>query len=62
MSTDMHLQVQSLADFFQDETIFVAYGPERYYADDFDLDENGELKHWLLAVSTRDVHLFKLFI
>lgn len=36
--------VLSLADFFQDETIFVAYGPERYYADDFDLDEN-EVKY-----------------
>ncbi|WAQ99903.1 DCLK1-like protein [Mya arenaria] len=36
--------VQSLADFFQDETIFVAYGPERYYDDDFDLDEN-EVKY-----------------
>lgn len=34
-------QIMSLADFFQDETIFVAYGPERYYNDDFNLDENG---------------------
>lgn len=33
----------TLADFFQDETIFVAYGPERYYNDDFNLDENGKL-------------------
>ncbi|XP_053398574.1 serine/threonine-protein kinase DCLK1-like isoform X2 [Mercenaria mercenaria] len=36
--------VLCLADFFKEETIFVAYGPERYYTDDFDLDEN-EVKY-----------------
>ena len=35
-------QVVSLADFFKEETIFVAYGPERYFTDDFDLDDNGK--------------------
>ncbi|XP_064608927.1 serine/threonine-protein kinase DCLK1-like [Liolophura sinensis] len=32
--------VSSLVDFFGDETIFVAYGHEKYSVDDFDLDEN----------------------
>lgn len=32
--------VLTLSDFFQDDTIFVAYGPERYYTDDFDLDDS----------------------
>ncbi|KAK3597498.1 hypothetical protein CHS0354_041919 [Potamilus streckersoni] len=32
--------VISLKDFFGEDTIFVAYGSERYSADDFDLDEN----------------------
>ncbi|KAH3829787.1 serine/threonine-protein kinase DCLK1-like [Dreissena polymorpha] len=36
--------VSTLSDFFLDETIFVAYGPERYFNDDFDLDEN-EVKY-----------------
>ncbi|XP_076359550.1 serine/threonine-protein kinase DCLK1-like isoform X1 [Tachypleus tridentatus] len=31
-------QVVSLADFFGEEEIFIAYGPEKYSHDDFDLD------------------------
>ncbi|XP_067663721.1 serine/threonine-protein kinase DCLK1-like isoform X2 [Haliotis asinina] len=33
-------QVCCLADFFSDETIFVAYGHEKLSVDDFDLDDN----------------------
>lgn len=35
-------QVTNLYDFFQDDSVFVAYGPERFSADDFDLDDNGK--------------------
>lgn len=31
-------QVVNLADFFGDEDVFIAYGPEKYSHDDFDLD------------------------
>lgn len=34
-------QVMTLADFFKDESVFIAYGQERLAADDFDLDVNG---------------------
>ncbi|OWF52900.1 serine/threonine-protein kinase DCLK1-like isoform X2 [Mizuhopecten yessoensis] len=33
-------QVTNLYDFFQDDSVFIAYGPERFSADDFDLDDN----------------------
>ncbi|GAB1608566.1 serine/threonine-protein kinase DCLK1-like [Argonauta hians] len=36
-------QVNTLADFFLDDTVFIAYGSEKYSRDDFDLDE-GEKK------------------
>ncbi|XP_019621245.1 PREDICTED: serine/threonine-protein kinase DCLK1-like isoform X1 [Branchiostoma belcheri] len=36
-------QVTCLQDFFEDDDIFVAYGPEKYSSDDFDL-EGDELK------------------
>ncbi|XP_060064382.1 serine/threonine-protein kinase DCLK1-like [Ylistrum balloti] len=35
-------QVTNLYDFFQDDSVFIAYGPERFSADDFDLDDNGK--------------------
>ncbi|XP_054709772.1 LOW QUALITY PROTEIN: serine/threonine-protein kinase DCLK1-like [Uloborus diversus] len=40
-------QVMSLVDFFSEEDIFIAYGPEKYYHDDFDLDieESKYLNH-----------------
>uniref|UniRef100_A0A8C7L2I8 Serine/threonine-protein kinase DCLK2 n=1 Tax=Oncorhynchus kisutch TaxID=8019 RepID=A0A8C7L2I8_ONCKI len=41
-------QVTCLQDFFGDEDIFVACGPEKYrYQDDFQLEENGEIPHFL---------------
>jgi len=37
------LQVNSLIDFFKDDTtVFIAYGHERCATDDFDLDDNGK--------------------
>ncbi|XP_052829748.1 serine/threonine-protein kinase DCLK2 isoform X3 [Octopus bimaculoides] len=35
-------QVNTLADFFLDDTVFIAYGSEKYSRDDFDLDEGEE--------------------
>lgn len=32
----------SLRDFFYDDDIFIAYGPERLSHDDFDLDSEGQ--------------------
>ena len=42
-------QVTSLADFFHDDSIFIAYGQERLTADDFDLADSGEFMkgRWL---------------
>lgn len=38
------LQVTCLQDFFGDDDIFFACGPEKFrYQDDFNLDENGGL-------------------
>lgn len=40
-------QVSCLQDFFGDDDIFFACGPEKFrYQDDFNLDENG----WLLLI------------
>ncbi|XP_074651929.1 serine/threonine-protein kinase DCLK1-like [Tubulanus polymorphus] len=36
--------VSNLMDFFQDESVFIAYGQERFSLDDFDLDDN-EVKY-----------------
>ena len=36
------LQVTTLADFFQEDSIFVAYGQERRSNDDFNLNDNGK--------------------
>ncbi|NP_001161528.1 doublecortin-like protein kinase [Saccoglossus kowalevskii] len=36
-------QVACLQDFFKEDDVFIAYGPEKYSHDDFDLD-NGECK------------------
>lgn len=49
-------QVNTLADFFQDDTIFIAYGSEKYSRDDFDLDE-GEKK--LIGQKTFDPMVLK---
>ena len=38
-------QVTSLADFFKDDNVFIAYGQERYALDDFDLDGNGKYQY-----------------
>uniref|UniRef100_A0A8C7NXK7 Serine/threonine-protein kinase DCLK2 n=1 Tax=Oncorhynchus mykiss TaxID=8022 RepID=A0A8C7NXK7_ONCMY len=41
-------QVTCLQDFFGDEDIFVACGPEKYrYQDDFQLEESGEIRYFL---------------
>lgn len=39
----IYFQVMSLIDFFSEEDIFIAYGPEKYSHDDFDLDSEGKL-------------------
>ena len=41
------LQVTCLHDFFGDDDVFIACGPEkfRYAQDDFSLDENGKDNH-----------------
>lgn len=31
-----------LKDFFEEENIFIAYGTERHYFDDFELDSDGK--------------------
>lgn len=42
-------QVTCLQDFFGDEDIFIACGPEKFrYRDDFLLDESGNLYHFSL--------------
>lgn len=43
-------QVTCLHDFFGDDDVFIACGPEkfRYAQDDFSLDENGKRHHWIL--------------
>lgn len=40
-----------LHDFFGDDDVFIACGPEkfRYAQDDFSLDESGNIKHTLLS-------------
>lgn len=35
------LQVTTLKDFFQDDDVFIAYGPEKFSHDDFDLVDDG---------------------
>ncbi|KAF8785151.1 Serine/threonine-protein kinase DCLK1 like protein [Argiope bruennichi] len=42
-------QVMSLIDFFSEEDIFIAYGPEKYSHDDFDLDSE-EYKYLMHGV------------
>ena len=37
-------QVQTLRDFFCDDSTFIAYGNERYAMDDFEMDNNGECR------------------
>ncbi|CAH1778060.1 unnamed protein product [Owenia fusiformis] len=32
--------INCLPDFFKDDNVFIAYGPEKYSLDDFDLDDN----------------------
>lgn len=41
-SVPLFKQVTCLRDFFGDDTVFVAYGNEKYSLDDFDVDENGK--------------------
>lgn len=36
-------KIMCLADFFKNDDIFIAYGPEKYSHDDFDLDSDGRL-------------------
>lgn len=45
--TLLSLQVTCLHDFFGDDDVFIACGPEkfRYAQDDFSLDESGNIKH-----------------
>uniref|UniRef100_A0A8C7JTE4 Serine/threonine-protein kinase DCLK2 n=1 Tax=Oncorhynchus kisutch TaxID=8019 RepID=A0A8C7JTE4_ONCKI len=55
-------QVTCLQDFFGDEDIFVACGPEKYrYQDDFQLEESGEIRYFLcVCVSCLSVSLLSL--
>ena len=39
-----------LADFFKEDSVFIAYGPEKYSMDDFDLDNDGEYQELLLSI------------
>lgn len=43
LMTTYHYQISSLQDFFGEDDIFIACGPEKFrYQDDFNLDESGK--------------------
>ncbi|XP_035204526.1 neuronal migration protein doublecortin-like [Stegodyphus dumicola] len=54
-------QVMSLIDFFSSEDIFIAYGPEKYSHDDFDLDSEGsQVKRSRDEDRSRDIEMEEL--